>query len=278
MVIYVGASTSTARQCYAGEVGGPTGRTLPVGTFTAATPTSPANATAKYTADYTMLEPEKYCNQGNLYAEGVVRGRVTLAAAQSIIVTGDLVLAGGSAVTNSIDMLGLVATNSVEIVHPRLGDVGAVKRCIAWNTNGSCKTLSNSLFDWAPVTNFYSDAANSAAAEVANWPTRYKDPTTNAFVPVTGVQIVGAIQTLQHSFFVQKYAYGGNQGDLVVTGSIAQRWRGAVGKGSTDGYLKKYSYDDRLANIQPPYFPSWANAKWTLRYSGEVNTPTALRG
>lgn len=62
-----------------------------------------------------MTETTKYCQVGNLYVQGVVKGRVTLASSQSVITTGDLVLAGG---LNGTDMLGLVATNSVEVYHP----------------------------------------------------------------------------------------------------------------------------------------------------------------
>ncbi len=41
-----------------------------------------------------------------------------------------------------------------------------------------------------------------------------------------------AILSNQGTFTVQNYAYGGDRGTLTVNGSIAQRYRGAVGKGS----------------------------------------------
>lgn len=270
MVIYVDRSGSATRQCYGGELGGPTGQTLPVGTFSATHAGGPTSASSTYTADENMLETTKYCGEGNLYAEGVVNGRVTLAAAQSIVTTGDLVLAGGT--VTGTDLLGLVATNSVEVFHPRQGTMKAQGKCTRYNSDGTCRTRSTTQFEWLGTL--------ESVGEVSGWPRRYREPSLSANVPASGIQIAGAIQTLQHSFYVQKYNVGGDKGTLMVRGSIAQRWRGIVGQtvsGTQNGYTKLYQYDNRLQFATPPYFPKWANAKYTLRYSGEVNTPTAIR-
>lgn len=64
--------------------------------------------------------PQLYCGNGNLYVEGTLAGRVTIAAQNDIIVTNDLLLANtpkGQAATGP-DMLGLVAGNSVVVYHP----------------------------------------------------------------------------------------------------------------------------------------------------------------
>jgi hypothetical protein len=88
------------------------------------------------------------------------------------------------------------------------------------------------------------------------------------------IQIFASIQTLQHSFYVQNYNQGVQQGKLTVWGSIAQKWRGIVGQtdgsGAEHGYKKDYRYDARLKYSSPPYFPQWSNAKWGPRYTGEV--------
>ncbi|HEX3004479.1 MAG TPA: hypothetical protein VHO27_09705, partial [Angustibacter sp.] len=81
--------------------------------------------------------------------------------------------------------------------------------------------------------------------------------------------IYGSIQTLQHSFLVQSYDYGGDIGTLSVRGSIAQRYRGIVRQGSS-GYLKDYGYDARLQFQSPPYFPQWTNASWSAQTTGEL--------
>ncbi|MCG2803450.1 MAG: hypothetical protein L6311_15330, partial [Cellulomonas sp.] len=103
---------------------------------------------------------------------------------------------------------------------------------------------------------------------------------TGALNPIDGLQVAAAIQTLQHSFYVQQYDQGSGGGKkLYVVGSIAQRWRGAVGTGSgTTGYLKNYTYDGRLTNALPPYLPRWKDARWSLRSSGEIPTADDLKG
>ncbi|QHT55839.1 hypothetical protein GXP71_06925 [Cellulomonas sp. H30R-01] len=264
MVVYVAASGGASRQCYAGEIGGTSGKTLPLGDFSAAK-TNPTSSITSYKADTNMLESTKYCGEGNLYVEGVLQGRVTVAAAQSVVVTGDLVLAGGLS-NNDRDMLGLVATNAVEVFHPRVGDIKSVTRCVAYRPNGTCQT--NGLV--------WNTDAPENVGEVSGWPNRYVDPGTGVKTPADGVQIAGSIQTLLHSFLVQKYDVGGDAGTLLVNGSIAQRWRGIVGKGN-EGYTKLYQYDTRLQYSRPPFFPEWANAEWTMRYSGEIPTPQNLR-
>jgi Tfp pilus assembly protein PilX len=259
MVIYVAtASGVTQSQCFAGQIGGPSGRTLPLGTYSSTNVAAPTSANQSYTEDTNMTESTKYCGQGNLYVEGTLKGRTTVSAAQSVIATGDLVLAGGM---NGSDMLGLVATNSVEVFHPRIGTVTSTL------VNGGCH--SNCAYKWGSVQNEQEEPTGT-------WPTRYTDPTTNSVNPTSGIQIAGSIQTLQHSFYVQKYSVGGAAGQLLVNGSIAQRWRGIVGSGS-NGYKKDYRYDTRLKYSAPPYFPKWTDSQWSLRYSGEVNTSSSVR-
>ncbi|MGJ7442088.1 pilus assembly PilX N-terminal domain-containing protein [Aquipuribacter sp. MA13-6] len=68
------------------------------------------------------------------------------------------------------------------------------------------------------------------------------------------IVIEAAILSVKHSFRVQNYQYGGDQGDLTVKGAIGQRYRGAVGTTSGSGYAKKYEYDWRLRYASPPYF------------------------
>ncbi|WP_426592050.1 hypothetical protein ACPPVS_09615 [Cellulomonas sp. McL0617] len=257
MVIYASGDTSglAHTRCDAGQIGGPSGSTLPLGTYTGAVAAAkPTANNQSYTYDLTSTETTKYCQEGNLYVQGVLKGRTTLAAEQSVVATGDMVLAGG---LNGPDMLGMVATNSVEVYHPWMVKVaGPTSGC----PSTSCK--------WATTT--------TDVGEVSGWPVQYADPT--GAVVVNGVDIMGSIQTLQHSFYVQQYAKGSGQGLLQVNGSIAQRWRGIVGTGTgATGYLKNYVYDSRLKYAAPPYFPRWVNAQWSQRYFGEVNTPKANR-
>lgn len=256
LVLYVAAapSTVTRKQCYSGQIGGAAGYTLPLGTYSSTTPVNPTSSSTPYTYDVNMTESTKYCAEGNLYVEGTLKGRVTVAAAQSVVVTGDIVLAGG---LSGSDMLGLVATNSVEAFHPWVATYSPTKPSGTWVWTASTAGTTNSTV----------------------WPRQYTDPT--GATSVSGLQIMGSIQTLQHSFYVQQYKVGASLGRLEVDGSIAQRWRGIVGTGSgsvsTTGYLKNYVYDSRLKYAAPPYFPRWVNAKWSQRYFGEISTNPSLK-
>ena len=71
-------------------------------------------------------------------------------------------------------------------------------------------------------------------------------------------------------FTVQTYDIGSDIGDLSVRGSIAQRWRGAVGTSSGTGYDKDYGYDTRLVYSSPPYFPKLDGAGWGSKVTGEI--------
>ena len=74
--------------------------------------------------DWNRLLGEYNCRQGTVYVEGALKGRVTIAADNNVVVTDDLTYAGG---LNGTDTLGLIASNSVAIYHP-------IKRT---DTNGS---------------------------------------------------------------------------------------------------------------------------------------------
>ena len=272
MVIYADASPIANRQCYADEIGGPSGSQLPLGTYDATSANPPTGSGQSYTYDVNMAEATKKCGNGNLYAEGVLKGQVTIAASSSVVVTGDLVLAGG---LNGSDMLGLVATNSVEVFHPRMVTVNSI------STRTCYGRTCTYTYQWGDPSN--NAEADQSPYNEGTWPKRYKASTEASYTPTTGIQIAGSIQTLQHSFLVQQYAVGGNQGTLLVNGSIAQRWRGIVGQGAygggaENGYSKLYKYDTRLIYSRPPYFPTWANSKWQQRYSGEIKTPAGVKG
>ena len=85
MVVYVAAAPGVfRRQCSKGEIGGPAGLTLPLGTYDLAEVPVPSETTSgpHYTYDTNMVETNRFCAEGNLYAEGIFKGRVMPAAAQ----------------------------------------------------------------------------------------------------------------------------------------------------------------------------------------------------
>jgi hypothetical protein len=239
--VYVTAG-GTVQQCVSGQIGDG----LPLGTYNGAAPTG-SNQT--YTEDVAMTTPDQFCGQGNLYIEGTLSGRLTLAAENSVVITGDLKLAGG---LNGADLMGLVAGNSVEVQHPVMG---------TWTS-----LLSSGRWTWKAPT--------WQAAPAQNCPASFVEDTVWPHTGNGGIEIDASIQTLQHSFTVQNYNCGTAQGSLVVRGSIAQEWRGVVGStlsnGSLTGYTKAYGYDTRLKYSSPPYFPQWTNAVWSIRHLGQL--------
>ncbi len=91
----------------------------------------------------------------------------------------------------------------------------------------------------------------------------------------TDVSIDAAILALNHSFTVDGYFCGSPLGTLTVRGTIAQKHRGPVGRGSgatiSSGYVKDYNYDDRLRLREPPHFIDPVQASWRIqRYTEQV--------
>ena len=89
------------------------------------------------------------------------------------------------------------------------------------------------------------------------------------------ISIEAAILALNHSFTVDGYFCGSPLGTLTVRGTIAQKHRGPVGRGSgatiTSGYVKDYEYDDRLRLREPPHFIDPVQASWRIqRYAEQV--------
>jgi type II secretory pathway pseudopilin PulG len=97
---------------------------------------------------------------------------------------------------------------------------------------------------------------------------------------LTNPTIDAAILALAHSFMNDNYDCGTSPGSLTIHGAIAQYFRGAVSTGSgspSTGYSKNYNYDDRLANILPPYLFDISNSGWhvsreTTCVAGSTNT------
>jgi type II secretory pathway pseudopilin PulG len=82
--------------------------------------------------------------------------------------------------------------------------------------------------------------------------------------------IDASILALNSAFIADNWDCGNSLGNLTVLGTIAQRWRGAVGVGQGNhGYLKDYQYDDRLKYREPPEYLDPAKASWHLLRQSE---------
>ncbi len=141
-----------------------------------------------------------------------------------------------------------------------MGDAGRTTRATATETRPEARRWA-----WWPTSSFASCTA--AAATSADASTRSSTP---------------RILALNHSFIVDNWGCGGSSGNLTVHGAIAQYFRGPVGQvgssgGVSNGYAKNYSYDDRLANILPPYLFDISNSGWhvsreTVCTAGSTNS------
>jgi hypothetical protein len=86
----------------------------------------------------------------------------------------------------------------------------------------------------------------------------------------TDVFIDASIFARSGSFSAENYSKGKARGTLNILGSIVQDTRGAVGtfSGSTlkTGYLKRYRYDDRLADptFRPPFYPGFYTQTYAI--------------
>jgi hypothetical protein len=150
------------------------------------------------------------CRNGDLFVNGSVNGKVTLAADNFIYVIGDLAYVDPTDAQD--DVLGLVGQNAVYV----------------WNPIETVTTTS---------------------------PVSYRCLTGYCN---TNRTIQAAILSVKHTFTVQNYDKIGYRGELRIKGSIAQRYRGPVGNGTTttinNGYKKKYIYDTRFRYTAPPKF------------------------
>jgi hypothetical protein len=93
-------------------------------------------------------------------------------------------------------------------------------------------------------------------------PAQYPDPDDAAW----------AAANTNVRFVVDNFRCGAGLGNLNVTGAIAQKFRGAVGRTAGSGhtgYIKNYVYDDRLKYRSPPYFLDPVQAAWKVNRSNE---------
>ena len=295
LVIYV-KNSSTSATCVAGQIvngatsGSAAADVIPLGnseyvtdisylnpTKLVKTRTSAGTWTTAVTGDD---HPRKFdCGLGNVYVEGTVKGRVTIAAENNVVVTGNLGIAnttiGAPPGNDPSDIVGLVAQNSVVVYHPvkiSSWTVAAAKGSTSGATVPTCG--SDPTATPTGGTKAGANCTYTAGTSYDNLDTYLSPPANYAADGKKHRWIYASIQTLAHSFWVSSYNRGVPTGILSVRGSIAQRWRGAVGTGTiSTGYLKDYSYDKRLQTNSPPYFPPWANGDWTAETTGELQTP-----
>lgn len=158
--------------------------------------------------------------EGNVAVSGTVRGNVTLAATGNIVIADDVTYATDPGAGTCNDLLGLFAQFDVVL---------------------SDNTL--------------------------NAPKRGEGTSTYYTYDDTKDEFVHAIVLALGSMTVDNYASGSTvdescestpwgRGCFYLTGGVIQTRRGAVGRLTGTGYIKRYSYDACAATNPPPYFPT----------------------
>lgn len=162
---------------------------------------------------------------GKVVVSGLLRGRVTLAATDNIVVGDDATYVTDPGSGTCVDILGLfggadivVADNTLNTPVRPVPQPGHVYR-----------TFDDTKDEF--IQGFVL-ALNRFTAH------NYSDPPTNA----------EACETR---------SWG--RGCLYLTGGVIQHQRGAVGFSTGAGYLKRYSYDACGLTDPPPYFPTTAH-------------------
>ena len=173
---------------------------------------------------------------GDVYVSGNYTTPLTIAAANNIIVNGNITTTESSGIPTGSAVLGLVANQDVRVMH----GLGASDS----NAPGPC------------------DQDNS---------------TTQSF---SNLHIDAAILSLKHSFIVDHYNCGAPLGSLTINGALVQNFRGAVGTSDGSGniftgYVKSYTYDDRLAYLLPPYLFDISTGGWEVDRETLCTTPVS---
>jgi Tfp pilus assembly protein PilX len=237
-LVYIAPSDATPAELKAGSIGG-----LPLGTYTGAAISSSTN----YTEEIAVTRQEKFAGRGNVYIQGYLSGHLTVAADESVIVTGDL-----TTVNDETDLLGLIGT-SIEIYNPVLQRVKSAE-------SGN---------HWIPTVPEKLDV-------VSGWPQNL-DGEANILT------IEAAIHATTGSFRLQNWRDGGDKGTLRVFGSIAQNFRGVVAWASVDGsslisgYRKNYVYNSALTKGRPLLFSPLSGGSWAVLWGQKAQPHEALQ-
>lgn len=191
------------------------------------------------------------CHSGDAFVQGTLAGQLTIATDNNIIITGSVKYDSFTA-TAPRRVLGLIATNTVEVNHTTLASSDA--RCNGYKTYANPGTGSTRCNQYGSL--------DFGAGNVSYT------------VPVVNPEIDAAILSLNHSFSVMDFTDGpgpANGGDLgsvnlhgVVAGKFMDIEGSFTGSGQVTGYGVNYTYDRRLENggLTPPNFLDPTRSFW----------------
>jgi len=157
---------------------------------------------------------------GKVAVSGTLRGRVTVAATESIIIADDVTYASDPASGACADILGMFSGRDIVVSNNAIN--APVRGWPSWDYLSYDETPAEFVqgvvlaLNTFTVEDYDSGATITEPCEARPW----------------------------------------GRGCLYLTGGIIQRTRGAVGTGGATGSLKRYSYDQCAYSNPPPYFPT----------------------
>jgi hypothetical protein len=158
--------------------------------------------------------------EGKVAVSGRLRGRITLAAPNNIIIADDITYVTNPGANNCADILGMFSGDSIVIADNLLNDP------IRYYQSGTVRHWDET---WDETIHGFVLALEIFTVERYNYGSTSAEP--------CGTTING-------------------RGCIFLTGGIIQKQRGAVGLTSGTGYIKRYAYDACGAESPPPYFPT----------------------
>jgi len=157
---------------------------------------------------------------GKVVISGTLRGRITLAATDNIILGDDIRYATNPATGTCADIMGLFSGTDVVVAD------NSINSAIQPSGSGTYYTYDDTRDEFI----------DGVILALDNF-TAHNYNTGSATAQPCGTTTWG-------------------RGCLYLKGGIIQRQRGAVGLASGQGYLKRYDYDQCAFSDPPPYFPT----------------------
>ncbi len=166
------------------------------------------------------------------YEQMVVEGKLTVVATGNIWIADSLIVSGalhGETYVpnkNNPNVLGLISKSVIKVIDPGLSDDFGTLSPVQDRIDGAAK-----MHSYVPVANGANTTTN----------VRYlPDP----MIVIAAITVGGGGWGAEN--VGNRKEFSGIQDDLIVNGSICEAIRGVVGVVGTDGFIKKYTIDQRL--------------------------------
>lgn len=181
------------------------------------------------------------CASGDLYVQGAYKGAIMLTSDNNVILTSSL---RDSNLANPSATAGAADYGKPNPLSQSVLGIAAAKFAYTYRP---INTSNNWVADWK---------TSNASNVIHNW----------------------ALLAIQHCFGSQDYNRSINNGSIYLWGSLAQKFRCAVGISGGSGYGKVYKYDDRLTLRTPPYMLELSDEPWGDDRVGEMTVERQALG